>query len=221
MRTTSKLLALALTATMQSAMADPVFLDFEQITTTLPYTTATTVQNGAHVTISGAAWGAASAACYGSFEASFIRGGSCGALWLAEDGQPTVKSLTVTLDEGFVDALSFIYSSNTNGDTLSVHVFDAFGKELSDSQGNKGLDGLTGSSANCGSYSFCNWSPTINLSFNGQARSVVFSAKDQTFLLDDLSFKTPTTGRLPEPTSAVLALGALGALGWSRRRAAR
>lgn len=62
----------------------------------------------------------------------------------------------------------------------------------------------------------------MSLSFQGVARSVVFSALDQSVLLDDLSFTTPSaTGRLPEPTSVALALGALGALGWSRRRAAR
>jgi hypothetical protein len=214
MRATSKLLALALTATMQSAMAGAVFLDFEDVQTTELLTTR---YGSKGVTASGAAWTAASEACGG--DVSFIRTGSCGALWLAEDPTNTAatsgKSLTLSVADGFVDALSFIYSGSILGTNLAVHVYDAAGKELG-----QGLSGLTG--AGCGTFIFCNWSQTVSLSFQGVARTVVFSATDQTVLLDDINFQTADpNGRLPEPTSIALALGALGGLGWARRRAAR
>ncbi|HEY8876528.1 MAG TPA: hypothetical protein VIN03_03120 [Roseateles sp.] len=218
MRTTSKLLALALVATMQSAMAGVVFLDFEDVQISEPLTDRYAAQ---HVSVSGAAWTATSEAClYGGVpgEVSFKRPGSCGALWLAEDPtQPTanpLRSLTMTLSDGF-DALSFVYSGSRSDINLSVHAFDASGAEVG-----LGLGGLTGSG--CSSFLFCNWSNTVSLNLQGgTARTVVFTGLDQTILIDDLSFNTPTTGRLPEPTSAALALGAIGALGWSRRRAAR
>ena len=114
--------------------------------------------------------------------------------------------------------LSFVYSASLSAPGLQVHVFDSLngtGKELG-----LGLGDLEGVA--CSSRTFCNWSPTINLRFEGVARSVSFTAGDQTVLLDDLRFTTPAaTGRLPEPTSIALALSALGALGWARKRAAR
>lgn len=214
MRTTSKFLALALMATMQSAMAGAVFLNFEDLASTAQLPAS---YNG--VNVGGAAWGARSEAgvCNGDF--SFIRTNSCGALWLAK--QPDVantnkgESLTLSLADGFIDALSFVFSASDRTSTLAVHVYDAAGVELG-----KGLDGLTGTGG--GSYTFSNWSNTISLTFTGVARSVTFSALDQAFLLDDLRFTTPAAnGRLPEPTSIALVLGALGALGWARKRAAR
>lgn len=219
MRTTSKLLALALTATMQSAMAGTVFLDFEDVTTTA-------LLNGSYkgVNVSGAAWSATSEVCsYGPNgdpgDVSFTRPGSCGALWLAQDptkpSTNSAKSLTVSIADGFVDSLSFVYSGSISFPNLSVHVFDELGNELG-----LGLNGLQ--AAGCSGFAFCNWSQTITLSFGGVAHSVVFTAVDQTVLLDDLRFTTPTsTGQLPEPTSIALALGALGGLGWVRRRTSR
>jgi hypothetical protein len=223
MRATSKLLALALTATMQSAMAGAVFLDFEDVQA-MEQLTSRYASKG--VAGSGAAWASTSEACsYGpngdAGAISFSRTGSCGALFLAQDwtklAVPGIQSLTLELADGFVDALSFVYSGSTLGINLSVHVYDANGKELGG-----GLNGLTG--AECNSYVFCNWSDQITLTFQGVGRTVVFSANDQAVLLDDLSFKTVDTqppGRLPEPASIALTLGALAGLGWTRRRAAR
>lgn len=208
MRMTSKFLAVALTATVQSAMAGTIALDFEDLTTLSKF-------NGNYngVNITGAAWGGTSELCNGDI--SFLRSGSCGALYLAAD--PTkaktrnIESLTMSIKDGF-DGLTFLYSGSATRINLSVHVFDAAGAELG-----LGLTDLAGQS--CASYQFCNWSQPITLSFKGIARSVTFSALDQSVLLDDIVFNTPTsTGQLPEPTSIALALGALGALGWSRKR---
>lgn len=210
MRTTSKFLAVALTATLQSAMAGTIPLTFEDLTTT-------SALNGNYngVNISGASWGAVSEFCGG--DVSFSRPGSCGALWLAVD--PTkaatsgAKTLTLSIADGF-DGLSFLYSAGISTPNLEVHVYDAKGDELG-----TGLSGLQGGA--CTNVLFCNWSQTLTLKFTGVARSVTFTAVDQSVLLDDVIFKTPVaTGRLPEPTSVALALGALGALAWSRKRKA-
>lgn len=222
MRATSKLLALAFTAALQPAMAGTVFLNFEDVQTVAPLISQYSASKG--VTAAGAAWTATSEACgYGPNndpgDVSFIRAGSCGALFLAQDptkpASTAARSLTLTLADGFIDMLSFVYSANTGTPGLKVHVFDAAGRELG-----LGLDGLTG--ASCNTFVFCNWSQTVNLSFQGVARTVVFTATDQSVLLDDLRFTTPSaTGQLPEPTSIALVVGALAGLGWARKRAAR
>lgn len=219
MRATSKLLALALTAAMQPSMAGVVLLDFEDIQTS---ELLNKVYNG--VSVGGAAWTATSEACSYSGQpgdVSFVRAGSCGALWLAADPtQPatnTTKSLTLGLSDGF-DGFSFVYSGSVASPGLEVHAYDAAGQELG-----VGLKDLT--AAVCGGYVFCNWSQPVSLTFTGVAHSVTFSAADQTILLDDLRFNTPGNtnppGRLPEPASLALALGALGVAGWTRKRAAR
>ena len=224
MRTTSKFLAIALTATVQSAMAGAVFLDFEDVTVTEKLTNQYASKG---VTVSGDAWTATSEACnYGPTQepgdVSFVRSGSCGALYIAKDPTNTLekpvqsRSLTFSSTDGFVDALSFVFASSSKDSNLSVHAFDAAGKELG-----LGLTGMNGVA--CGGFIFCNWSQSMTLSFTGVARTIVFSALDETALLDDLSFKTaePGNGQLPEPASVALALGALAGLGWTRRRAAR
>lgn len=210
MRMTSKFLAVALTAFLQSAMAGTIPLNFEDLTTLSKF-------NGNYngVDITGAAWGGTSEVCNGDI--SFVRTGSCGALWLAVDPQKpktgNLETLTMSLKDGF-DGLTFLYSGSAAAINLSVRVYDASGVELG-----LGLKDLSGQS--CSNYQFCNWSKPISLTFTGIARSVTFSALDQSVLLDDVIFNTPTsTGRLPEPTSVALALGALGALGWARKRKA-
>ena len=220
MRATSKLLALAFTAALQPAMAGTVFLDFEDVAATAPLTTR---YNALGVDVAGNAWVETSKACkYGAGQTAghlnYTRPGSCGAVFLAanpfaDDPSDNDSSLTFTLADGFINTLSFVFSSNTGDRNLSFHILDAAGKDLG------GQAGLQGAPCNAGVY--CNWQ-TVNLSFSGVARSVVFTASDMSVVLDDLRFTTPAaTGQLPEPTSIALVVGALAGLGWARKRAAR
>lgn len=224
MRTTSKLLALALTAALQPALADTVTLNFEDVTSSV---LAGNRYSSQGVAFTGNAWGVKSnqAPC-GAGGLFFSHAGSCGALLLAGTaGQTTdnlVKSFTINVADGFVTEFSFLYGLRSlSGATIKVF---------------SGLDGgvllnedplaslaLTGSQCSTGgAVLFCdpNWF-TSTLKFNGLAHSVVVSGIDQRLMLDDLKFITPAAnGRLPEPASIALALGALGALGWARRRTA-
>lgn len=221
MRMLSKLVAVALAASLQPVMAGTLVLDFEDLTTTK---LLSGTYNG--VDISGSAWSARSnnGNCGGTI--SFERGETCTALLIANDpGKLDVageKSVTLGLTGGFVDAVSFAYSGKTNERLLSVTIFDAQGGTLAS------LVGLEGSECASG-FVYCNWSdadgPATTLSFKGVASYITFTAaKDNTVLLDSLNF-TLATGTppqaLPEPGSVALAFGALGALGWTRRRTAR
>ena len=127
MRTTSKFLALALTAAAQSAMAGTIPLNFEDLSAT-----AALGGNYNGVNVSGNAWGAVSIDCTDG-DVRFTRPQSCGALWLAVDAEKPqtgrTASLTMSIAECF-DALSFIYSGSSSTINLSVSVFDADGKQL-------------------------------------------------------------------------------------------
>jgi hypothetical protein len=214
MRATSKLLALTLAAALQPAVAGVVALNFEDITTV--------GQLGQYngVTFTGPAWGVTSALndCDGLW--LFAKTGSCGALLLGNPGlaaTPNALSVTIDLAGGFVNEFDFVYGIRA-GSNVTVRVFDGVG-----GTGNalQTLAGLTGSSCDLPGISFCQWH-NGSLKFDGTARSVTFSGVDQRLMLDDLQFTAPTVGTpLPEPASIALAFGALGALGWARKRAAR
>lgn len=211
MRTTSKLLAVALAATLQSAMAAEVTLDFENVT-------SMELLNGTYggVTVSKSAFGVTSSAppCQG--DDLFKRDGSCGALWIAADTENTLagnSTVRFAINEGFIDAVSFFYSGKDTITNLAVRVFGDEG-ELGDGI-TSGLDG--GGCANTG-FPWCNWNQ-VTYKFTGVARYVEFSAKDAQVLLDDVKFINQTaSNQTPEPASAALALSALGALGIARRR---
>lgn len=223
MRTTSKFLALALAAALQPAAAGTVSVNFEDVTSNV----LASNYSAPGVTFSGDAWAVRSrlGAC-GSSGLIFSRDGSCGALFLAASGSsvgtPTSdgKSFVIDVAEGFVDAFSFLYGLRS-GSNVTITVFDQLG-----GQGNELLRkvGLTGTQCENSSRQFCDpqWYAYTSSKFNGVAHSVVVSGIDQRLMLDNLTFTTASnTGTLPEPTSAALALGALGALGWCRRRTAR
>lgn len=218
MRMLSKIVAIALAASLQSAMADTLVLDFEDLTTT-------SLLNGTYkgVDISGSAWSARSTQCQGSI--SFNRGpGNCSALLIANNptqGDSTdPQSLTIALSGGFVNAVSFAYAGKVEDIGLSVTVFDAAGKSLAT------LSPLSGDP--CTNFAYCNWSDAggsaTTLTFSETASYITFTAlTDNAVLLDDLRFTraTPATNPLPEPGGVALAFAALGALGWTRRRSAR
>lgn len=217
MRATSKLLALALTAVLQPAVAGMVSLDFEDNTGVGKIGDR---YNALGVTFTGDIWGITSKFnnCKGS--ALFVRTGSCGGLELALDPLDTdtgdKQSFIVDLAGGFINEFSFVYSARTDS-AVQVELFsgvDGTGRVL------QTLSGLTTSNCTTGAR-FCTWN-TSSVKFDGVALSLKFTGLDQSLMLDDFQFTTPTAGtRLPEPGSIALALGALGALGWARKRAAR
>ncbi len=214
MRKTSKLLALTLAVGLQPAMAGTVTLDFNDVTATAPLTNQ---YAGApwFVEASGAAWAAANVSCFPNdpIAIAFPGAGNCGALWLAEPNDNQTSSMTLKVGNGF-DALSFIYAGSNGDSKLSVSIYDAAGLLLSS------LDNLGAQS--CGGDFFCVWSSEISLTGFKGASTVKFEADNQAFLLDNLSFTTNGAGgQLPEPGGVALALGALGALGWTRKRSSR
>jgi hypothetical protein len=214
----TQLIALALTAAaLQPAAADTVSLNFENLSAAAVQLTTQFSGNG--VVFSGDAWGVKSRynGCGGN--ASFLHTGSCGAVLLADNvsGGPIsnpYSDFTVSLTGGFVNEVSFAYSALSGADVL-IQLFDATGSLLAQ------VGNLT--TANCAStgVSFCNWFDG-SIAFAGVATSIVFSAIDQTLMIDDLKFTTPAaSGTVPEPGSIALALGALGALAWTRKRHSR
>lgn len=219
MRATSKLLALALAGALQPAVAGVVPVDFEDLTSIVQLGDRYASKG---ISFSGDAWGMVSrfSPCTGA--ALFLRTGSCGGLLLAQ--QPTEEpgtgksGFTLNFAGGFVTEFSFVYSALADSDVI-VELYD----------GRDGQGALLGSAnnlnaGNCATdgVQFCDWN-TGSLKFSGKAQSLRITGFDQTLMLDDLSFITPTAGggELPEPGGVALALSALGALGWARRRAAR
>ena len=214
MRATSKLLALTFAAALQPAVADIVALDFEDITSVGKLGD----YNG--VKFTGNAWGVTSAlnGCDGLW--LFNKANSCGALLLGNPGlaaTPDPVTFTIDLAGGFVNEFDFVYGIRA-GSNVTIRVFDGLGGTGTALQT---LAGLTGSSCDQSGISFCQWHDG-SIKFDGTARSLTISGVDQRLMLDDLQFTSPAAGTpLPEPGSIALALSALGALGWARKRAAR
>lgn len=227
MRATSKLLALALTAALQPAMAGVVSLNFEDLND--PNAPDTSVQLGSQyqagygITFTGDAWGleSKSTANHCNGDNVFLRAGSCGALELAQDATATpgngTQSFILNLAGGFINEFSFVYSALA-GSSVQIDIFDG-----ADGKGNalQSISGLTNTPCNVNGFHFCNWA-SKSIQFSGVAMSIQVSGLDQTLMLDDLTFTPPAGGTtVPEPASAALALGALGAAAWARRRATR
>ncbi|MFN3303528.1 MAG: PEP-CTERM sorting domain-containing protein [Roseateles sp.] len=216
MRAKSKLLALGLAAVLQPAVAGVVNLGFEQPADWGKLSNQFVAQG---VTFSGDAWAVGSAIddCDGSV--LFSKAGSCGALLL---GNPSLaatsqtKSLTINLTGGFIQQFDFVFGQ-VAGASVAIKVFEG----LDGSGAQLGIAAaLNGGGCSEPSLRFCGdvW-PAGYVKFDGVARSVVISGIDQRLMLDDLQFITPAaSNRLPEPASVGLALSALGALGWVRRR---
>jgi len=228
MRATSKLLALALTAALQPAFAGVVSLNFEDVTVASDPDGFGMIQLGDRyknegVRFTGAAWGVTSVVC-GGFSLFETHDNGCSALMLVGDPRDgkieTGKSFTLNFADGFVSGSSFFYSALPLAG-VSITVFD----ELDGKGKGTTIAGVSEKECTDGSGArFCNWT-ALTLDFAGVAKSMVISqgdrALDETFMLDDLKLvqaASSPTG-LPEPASLVLAVSALGALGWARKRA--
>lgn len=219
MRATSKLLALALTAALQPAVAGVVSLNFED--NTAVGLIGSRYTNSLGVTFSGDAWGITSKFNNCGGNAQFLRPGSCGGLELAlaplNNAGLDDQSFTLDLAGGFITEFSFVYSARADAD-VQIELFDGAngtGRVL------QSLSNLTGANCTTTGVRFCNWT-TSSIKFDGVALSLKVTGLDQSLMLDDFQFITPAAGgKLPEPGSIALAFGALGALGWVRRRAAR
>jgi len=223
MRATSKFLALALAAVLQPAIAAPapIELKFEDIVSKVDADGLVDLRTLQYpgVEFQGAAWGVtrAGGACGGEADIVMPNGG-CGAFWLSAD--PTTGSQSgpqvarIVLSGGFSSGSTLIYSVERNA-SVTVSVFGSEDYTVAPIT-TYSLAGGCSTGAN-----FCEWN-TLALDFSGVAKSLVISGTDNSVLLDDLSFSpSSTTQPLPEPGSVALALAALGALGWARKRAAR
>ncbi len=124
--TTSKLLALALTAALQPAVAGVVSLNFEDNTGVSQIGDRYASSLG--ITFSGDAWGITSKFNNCGGTAQFLRDGSCGGLELALDplssGSADTQSFTVDLAGGFVKEFSFVYSARADA-AVQIDLFDA------------------------------------------------------------------------------------------------
>ncbi len=220
MRGMKTLLALALTAALQPAVAD-ASLNFEDITTAVDpdglgmvklldrYLLSDGVQ------FSGDAWGIASFSCdaFGSFVA---HDGGCGAVQLADDPRdntttPTPLSLTINFADGFSTGSSLFYSA-LKGTVFSIEVFDG----LNGTGHGTAVGGLTTSQCGMSGVSFCDWTK-LDLQFVGTAYSIVLKGSDESVMLDDLKLIQANGNPLPEPGGVALAFGGLTALAMARR----
>lgn len=237
MRTKSKLLALALAAALQPAFAGvaPISVNFENISSSLDADGVLSLLDPSYpgvpgVQFKGSAWGIGSQTCNADFAFSFTprAAGGCNAFLLAGAnlGAPSgTQTATINLVGGFVtgDAgsansndRSYLYYSALLSSSLSITAYeglDGTGKDFKLT-----VSGVGGCGA---SAPFCAWN-RLNLDVGSfTAHSLVISGLDQRVLLDDLQFIAPSSTQppaLPEPGSIALALGALGALAWSRKR---
>ncbi len=239
MRATSKLLALGLAALVQPAFAalEPVYIDFEKITLSLDQDGMVSLATNnpyadLGVAFTGGAWGVVSDArgCGGFVSFVPVGGSGCGALLLANDPKAgsaaaigvaaanADPSFTLNFAEGFIAGSSLSYKA-LQGANVRIELFS----ELNGVGSLGTVDGLIQS--DCGSVTgatFCDWGNPLKLAFGGVAKSMVVSGADESFMLDNLSLQrqdAAVPGQLPEPASLVLALSALGVLGWSRKRA--
>lgn len=232
MRAKSKLLALALTAALQPAFAAPApaELSFEDLTTIVDANgMANLVQSnygaGSGLQFTGSAWGVlTSKDCNGTVK--FVPNSSgCGALMLSDNPgndstNPLRQTLTMNFAEGFISGSSLHYATLAGADvtvTLYENVDHSTGRSWS-----LGKLDSTGCVSVPGAF-YCDWNKVVLDLKGGTARSMVVTGNDDSVLFDDFSLVRATAvppTNLPEPAGIALTMGALGALGWTRKRAA-
>jgi len=236
MRATSTLMALALSAVLLPAQADPVTIDFEKLTypkdefgdTVSQVALGSQYAKAYGISFSGAAWAVNSGlnGCSGQY--TVLSPSGCGSLTLASDPSvgPTggASKLTISVLGGFIDQFVFDYAAVLDANAL----ISIWGTDENDQKPLASL--LLTNSTQPGGCSgvgqdvrVCKWSELNTLAFSGVAHSITISGVDQNFFLDNLKFTAPTAtpNPLPEPAGLALAAGALGALAWVRRRQAR
>ena len=230
MRAKSKLLALGLAAALQPAFAEVVTLNFNDPALWLDKALTTEI---AGFEFKGEAWAVgAFSRCSGGVlwtapadKLDGPNGLGCGALELSSDpydqfDNPAGRSFTINFARGFVDEFKFAFSLlEASGATIQVFEdLDGKGRELGNAK-----DVLESTPCTTSPWAFCEWKldQSITILAGATAHSVKVSGLDQNLLLDNLSFITPSAStRLPEPGSVGLALSAIGALAWVRRRTA-
>lgn len=127
---------------------------------------------------------------------------------------------TLTMAGGFEDGFSFYYASPYILPVGFVDVYDGL-----DGTGNLlaslelPVTGTTSESQNLTPFDI--WAP-IGVTFTGTAKSINFGGDLGLLAFDNITFgsDTPTASPVPIPAALPLLVGALGALGLMRRRAA-
>ncbi len=131
------------------------------------------------------------------------------------------SSLTINVAAGFSTLFQMLYTTYDSWPGTNVQIF-------SEADGKGTLLGSTGpfplvDQTGCTAPLACNWGLLdIDLDDN-VAHSVVITSPDNVFYFDNIVFGdlpsgTTDPGTVPEPTGAALALTALGALAFTRRR---
>lgn len=229
MRAKSKLLALALTAALQPAIAAvaPISLNFEEITWPADADGVLSLHGPIYtgVEFKDASWAVSSTACDGIVNFVARNTGECNAFLLASNmlkplpSPVTDQTAKINVTGGFITGSYLYYSAlRDSGVTITAYTgLDGTGTPL-----DFDLNILGGCA---GSPGFCNWTK-LDLDLGSfTARSLVITGIDNSVMLDDLFFVAPDAtqppGLLPEPGSIALTLGALGALGWNRKRKTR
>lgn len=233
MRAKSKLLALALTAALQPAFAAPAPAEFsfEDLTTIVDANgMANLVQSnygaGSGLQFTGNAWGVlTSKDCNGLVK--FVPNVSgCGALMLSDNPgngstNPLRQTLTMNFAEGFISGSSLYYATLAGAD-VTVTLYENIDHSTGASWSLGKLDN-TGCVTEPGAL-YCDWNKVVLDLKGGTARSIVVTGNDDSVIFDDFSLVRATAvppTNLPEPAGIALTMGALGALGWTRKRAAR
>lgn len=118
---------------------------------------------------------------------------------------------------GFDTGFSFYYSSSTAASVKVYDGVDATGNLLADipltAQFNQGCTGdPTGG--------FCNWT-AVGATFAGIAKSIDFGGTVNQVGYDNITFGSPTPGKVPEPTSLALVGAGIAAILRTRRQSQR
>lgn len=231
MRAKSKLLALALTAALQPAFAAPASVEFsfEDMTTIVNSSGLVNLAQAKYgakdgLQFTGSAWGVLTSKDCDGIVAFVPNNGGCGALMLSSNpggvSSSQRQTLTMNYADGFTSGSTLFYATVLSADvsiTLYENIDHSTGRSWA--LGRLKNDGCVSEPG----ATFCDWNSLVLDLKGGVARSLVVTGNDNSVIFDDFSLVRATAVppvNLPEPASIALAMGALGALGWTRKRAA-